>query len=85
MTFSLVIAPAAQKQLAALDKDIFRRLDAKILALADNPRPHGVVKLTGPDELWRVRVGDWRIVYTIQDRELIVLIVKVGHRRDIYR
>ena len=71
--------------MAALDRDIQRRLDIKICSLADNPRPPGVVKMAGAEDHWRVRVGDWRIIYSILDRELVVLVVKLGHRSEIYR
>ena len=60
-------------------------LDAAILALAENPRPSGCVKLSGLENLWRVRVGDYRILYSIEDQQLIVLIVSVAHRREVYR
>jgi len=53
--------------------------------LANNPRPFGSDKLAGPEELYRVRVGDYRIVYQIQDEALLVLVVKIGHRREVYR
>lgn len=61
------------------------RLRVAIDGLAENPRPPGCVKLQGGDELFRVRVGDYRIVYQIQDAVLVVLVVQVGHRREIYR
>ena len=54
-------------------------------ALAANPRPRGVKKLTGLDDLYRIRVADYRIVYQIQDDRLIVLVVRIGHRKDVYR
>mgnify|MGYP001580816136 FL=1 len=54
-------------------------------ALAATPRPKGVKKLTGTDDLYRIRVGDYRIVYQIHDDRLIVLVVRIGHRRDVYR
>jgi len=62
-----------------------RRVDAAILALSDNVRPAGCVKLSGLSDLWRIRVGDYRVVYEIRDRQLIVLIVGVAHRREVYR
>ena len=54
-------------------------------ALSDNPHPHGASKLKGADELWRIRVGDYRIVYEIHHRVLLVLVVRVAHRREAYR
>ncbi len=53
--------------------------------LAVNPRPKGVKKLSGLDDLYRIRVGDYRIVYQIHDDRLIVLVVRIGHRKDVYR
>ncbi|MCX6998136.1 MAG: type II toxin-antitoxin system RelE/ParE family toxin [Kiritimatiellaeota bacterium] len=85
MTYRIVILPAAQRQMVALDRDMQRRIDIKIRALADTPRPSGVVKMAGAENQWRLRVGDWRVLYAIIDRELVVLIVKLDHRREIYR
>jgi mRNA interferase RelE/StbE len=50
-----------------------------------NPRPHGCVKLEGSDELWRIRVGSFRVVYRIDDDELMVLVARIAHRKDVYR
>jgi mRNA interferase RelE/StbE len=58
---------------------------ASIVALASNPRPTGCVKLEGAESLWRVRVRDYRVVYQITDRQLLVTVVKIGHRKDVYR
>ena len=83
--YRVEFVPAARRSFLALALDVRRRLDPHILALADNPRPAGVVKLTGPDELWRVRVGSYRIVYQIEDRALLVLVFRIAHRREVYR
>jgi mRNA interferase RelE/StbE len=61
------------------------RLAAKLEALAENPRPAGVTKLQGEANAWRIRVGDYRVLYTIEDRRPVVLVIKIGHRRDVYR
>jgi mRNA interferase RelE/StbE len=61
------------------------RVNAAILALADDPYPPGSKKLQGEANLYRVRVGDYRVLYRIEDERLIVLVVNIGHRRDIYR
>jgi mRNA interferase RelE/StbE len=84
-TYSVLIDSRAQKEIASLDKDAQRRVVTKIESLANNPRPNGVDKMEGNDELYRVRVGDFRIIYQIRDRELIVLVMRVGHRRSVYR
>ncbi len=85
MKFQVVFEPAARKQFLRLDRPVQFRLLPHLDALADNPRPPGVVKMAGAEDFWRIRVGDWRIVYAIRDRELIVLVVKLGHRREVYR
>ncbi|MCK6555068.1 type II toxin-antitoxin system RelE/ParE family toxin [Candidatus Binatia bacterium] len=79
------LKPAAARDLAALATRDRVRVSKRIDALAANPRPPGVEKLKGAENLWRVRVGDYRIVYTIQDNALLVLVVRVRHRRDAYR
>lgn len=85
MAYRLMIDRAAGKALEALDAGAYRRVRAAIDGLMTEPRPSGCRKLAGADDLWRVRVGDWRIVYAIHDRELVVLVVRVGHRREVYR
>ncbi len=61
------------------------RIVQKITALAENPRPAGYTKITGSSNLYRIRHGDYRIVYSIHDDRLVVLVVKIGHRREVYR
>ena len=85
MRYSLTIMPHAMRQLSRLPGKQAMRIRDKINALADDPRPPGTVKLTDEDNLYRVRVGDYRIVYRIEDRRLVVLIVRIGHRREVYR
>jgi mRNA interferase RelE/StbE len=85
LKYQVVFDPAARKQFLRLDRPVQIRLLPHIEALADNPRPAGVVKMAGEENQWRVRVGDWRIIYSIFDRELVVLVMKLGHRREIYR
>ncbi len=85
MKHTVVITRSPQKALDRLEGDIYARITRKLEELEDNPRPMGVEKLSGREDLYRVRVGDWRIVYAIQDQELIVLVVKVAHRREVYR
>ena len=84
MRYSVRFSPSAERDLAALDKPVQRRVVAKIEALAENPRPAGVTKLQGEANAWRIRVGDHRILYTIEDGRLVVLVVKIGHRREVY-
>ena len=85
MKYTIRLSRPAQKTLDALESDTFERVISALRELEENPRPHGVVKMAGSEGHWRIRVGDWRIVYTIFDCELVVLVVKLGHRREVYR
>lgn len=85
MTYRIELSPAAVRQLRRLDRTAQRRVQAAIELLADEPRPSGAKKLVGGAGEWRVRTGDYRIVYEIRDQVLLVLVVAVGHRREIYR
>ncbi|HET9841873.1 MAG TPA: type II toxin-antitoxin system RelE/ParE family toxin [Nocardioides sp.] len=84
-TYRIELAPAAVRQLRKLDPTARRRVQAAVELLAVQPRPNGATKLVGGDGEWRVRTGDYRIVYEINDEVLLVLVVAVGHRREIYR
>jgi mRNA interferase RelE/StbE len=79
------IKRSALRELAALPLASRRRVDAAIRLLAENPRPPGARKLAGTPNLFRVRTGDYRIVYRVDDDVLLVLIVRVAHRREAYR
>lgn len=81
----LIVKPSAEKQFAKLPAQLRRRITDAFDGLRENPRPPGCLKLKGEDDLWRIRVGDYRIVYTIEDAELIVLVVRVAHRKDVYQ
>jgi mRNA interferase RelE/StbE len=83
--YSITISPHAKSDIDSLDKPIKRRVGAAIETLADNPHPTGSKKLQGKDDTWRIRVGDYRILYDIKNKELVILVVKVGHRREVYR
>lgn len=84
MKFQVILPRSVQKQLDRLADDVTRRILARLRELEDNPRPAGVKKLKGRTA-WRVRVGDYRIIYEIHDRELQIIIITVGHRREVYR
>lgn len=81
----VALTPAAAKALAAFDKPTRVRLAAAIDALANEPHPHGSIKLTGGAGEWRIRVGEYRIVYEIHGGRLLVLVIRVAHRREVYR
>ena len=85
MAYQIIFAPAVRRALAKLPQDLQGRIIRKIESLAENPRPPGVEKLSGAEDLYRVRTGEYRIVYSIEDRTVTVTIVRVGHRKDIYR
>ena len=84
MTYRIEVAPAAQRQLHKLDPAARHRVQAAIELLAEQPRPSGAKKLTGGEGEWRVRTGDYRIIYEIHDQVLLLLVVAIGHRREIY-
>jgi mRNA interferase RelE/StbE len=75
----------AVKAYRALPEDVRRRIEPKVDAVAENPRPHGERKIEGEEFAYRVRVVDYRIVHEVHDRALIVVVMNVGHRREIYR
>jgi mRNA interferase RelE/StbE len=83
-SYELVFRKSVAKDLRAFPKQEVKRIMQRIRSLADDPRPAGCEKLSG-QEKYRVRQGAYRIIYEIEDARLIVLIVKVGHRRDVYR
>jgi mRNA interferase RelE/StbE len=85
MAYVIDFKPSARKAMSNLDRTVAVRILGAIEALADNPRPPGCKKLADEDNLWRIRIGDWRVVYQIQDDKLLVLVVRVAHRSDVYR
>ncbi|AUT04023.1 type II toxin-antitoxin system mRNA interferase toxin, RelE/StbE family [Nostoc sp. CENA543] len=85
MIYQIEITTSAAKQLKKLSEDIKIKIEEKIQELSNNPRPNGVVKLEGEEDTYRIRVGKYRILYEIKDNLLIVKVVKISHRRDVYR
>jgi len=81
----VLITPSAKRQLESLPEKARNRIDKHILSLGENPRPHGSVALEGVSGLCRIRVGDYRVIYKIQDKDMVVLVVRIGHRREVYR
>lgn len=82
--YVVVILPKAQKQLAAIPAPYRAKLGKAIDALAENPRPHGCKKLVG-DVLYRIRVGEYRVIYNVDDKAITVIVTKAAHRREAYR
>jgi len=85
MSYTVIIPKPVQKQLDNLPEDIRQRITAKILSLTIEPRPVGVKKLKGFDNEYRVRLGDYRVRYDVNDQILTVLVLHCKHRRNIYR
>ncbi|WP_029136159.1 type II toxin-antitoxin system RelE family toxin [Nakamurella lactea] len=84
MAYRVEIRASAAKTIAALQRPQARRISDAIRGLADDPRPHGAIKMSGADA-YRLRVGNYRIIYTIRDDIVTVTVTKVGHRREVYR
>ncbi len=82
-SYKLLIKPSAAKELEAVPKKDRQRIVTKIRNLSVEPRPSGCERLSGHD-LYRVRQGNYRVLYTVQDAELVVVIVMIGHRREVY-
>jgi len=82
--YQIQYAPKAARAIEGLSRDVQRRIVSRIELLAKNPRPHGTLKLAGQDA-YRIRVGDWRVIYAIIDKQLLVFVVDVDHRREVYR
>jgi mRNA interferase RelE/StbE len=82
--YTLIVTPKAERQFLRLDATVQSRVTEAMAALCDNPRPFGSLKMKA-GEGYRVRVGEYRVVYEIHDRTITVIVVGIGHRRDIYR
>jgi mRNA interferase RelE/StbE len=82
--YRLTVKPSAVKELEQLAEPVASRVEAKIAALASNPRPAGVKKLRGDLALWRIRAGDYRVIYSIDDHQRVIDVVRVRHRSKAY-
>ena len=85
MAYRVELTPDARKSLKRVPADVQERVLAALFLLGQTPRPSSVKKLSDKRDLYRIRVGDYRVLYRIQDTVLLVLVVKIGHRRDVYR
>jgi mRNA interferase RelE/StbE len=83
--FSIIFTRSARKELEALDATIVRRIFPQIEALAREPRPRACRKLQGEENLWRIRIGDYRVIYAIYDQRQEIDIIAIRHRREAYR
>ncbi|MGO8680060.1 MAG: type II toxin-antitoxin system RelE family toxin [Limisphaerales bacterium] len=84
MKYQVILPKSVQKEMDHLPDEIANRILARLAGLETNPRPADVKKLKGRDA-WRIRVGDYRVIYEIHDRVLQIIIVTIGHRREVYR
>ena len=85
MTYKIEFTKAEEKQLAAVPNTDMKRIAKRIDKLATNPFPVDCKKLEGEDDIYRIRQGDYRILYSVFEKKLIVLILKIGHRKEIYK
>ncbi len=83
--YGVSFTPKAERQLAKLPRAAQERIAARIDTLATDPRPHGVEKLKGAEDIYRLRAGEYRVLYHLADDVLLVLVIRVGHRREVYR
>ncbi len=83
--YKVFFRPSADRALKKLSQDVQRRIVGEVATLAYDPRPAGVAKLAGYENLWRIRIGNYRVVYEIHDNRLVVLVLRVVHRKDAYR
>lgn len=84
MAYSIIIKPSANKALLKLPKATQTRILNSLQHLADNPRPPGALKLQSTFDLYRIRIGNYRVIYSINDEQIQILIASIGHRKDIY-
>jgi mRNA interferase RelE/StbE len=84
MKYRVILPRSVQKKLDRLPDDVVERILSRLAKLETNQRPTDVKKLRGRNA-WRIRIGDYRVIYEIHDRELQILVITVGHRREVYR
>jgi mRNA interferase RelE/StbE len=84
-TYEVRLLVTARRQLLRVPERIRSRIGNAIRALAADPHPPGCKKLTGGTDYFRIRVGDYRVLYEVRDRDVLVLVIKIGHRREVYR
>lgn len=85
MAYNVELKPSAARSLSKLPREIQKNIAAHIDGLSQDPRPRGCKKLETEQDLYRIRAGDYRILYQVHDRIVLVIVVAIGHRRDVYR
>lgn len=82
--YNVVITTRAEKELKRLDRQVKNRVVKAVLGLASDPRPPGCLKVKSEEGVWRIRVGDWRIGYAVDDKSSEVTVIRIGHRSEFY-
>jgi mRNA interferase RelE/StbE len=85
MRYTVEFATSAAREFRALDRQMQRRISAKVSDLAEDPFPAGARKFQGEEDHWRICVGDYRVIYRVLKRRILIVIVRIGHRREVYR
>ena len=85
MAYAVSLLPAAEREWRKLPHEIRPRVNRALLSLENEPRPHGAAKLSGSSDRWRIRVGDYRIIYQIDDVAREITVLRIAHRRQVYR
>jgi mRNA interferase RelE/StbE len=85
VSYAVSIRRSAQKELETIPSPSYQKIEDRMLALGNNPRPAGCKMLKGAEKSWRIRVGDYRLVYEIDDAARAVTVIKIAHRSDVYR
>ncbi len=85
MAYAILLLPVAEREWRKLPREIQPRINRSLLALENTARPHGVTKLSGSSDRWRVRVGNYRIIYRIDDAARQITVLRIAHRRQVYR
>jgi mRNA interferase RelE/StbE len=83
-SYAVELKSSARKELESLPDSVLSRVIRKLESLAQNPRPAGCKKLKGYKDLWRIRIGDWRVVYIVDDPTKLVSVTRIAHRREVY-
>ena len=85
MRYTVEFTVSAAREFRALDRQMQRRISVKVAELAEDPFPPSVRKFQGEEDHWRIRVGDYRVIYRLDRRRVVIVIVRIGHRREVYR
>ena len=85
MNYQVIIPKPVQQQLDNLPDNVYDRVMKQIISLKENPRPHGCIKLRGYDNEYRIRIGDYRVSYEINDQQLIIILLHCKHRKNAYK